>query len=173
MSNYGVWSPEERQVVQGWMDEVYAKFRSHVTAIRGSKLKKPLDELAGGRVFTGKQALELGLVDRIGTLQDAIAHAAGEAKITDYDVRVVPASKNFFEQIMEEAAGGDTDPRSVEVARRRLAGAVSGSLVELAMPHVRHLDARRVAMIRQALERLQFINENKVMLVMPEVLPPN
>ena len=35
-----------------------------------------IDALAGGRVYTGKQALELGLVDKIGTLQDAIAHIA-------------------------------------------------------------------------------------------------
>ena len=73
------------------MDDVYEVFKGHVQAIRGSRLKKPLDELAGGRVFTGKQALELGLVDRIGGLGDAIAYVAGQAKLTgDYDVRIVP-----------------------------------------------------------------------------------
>ena len=64
-----------------------------------------MDELAGGRVFTGKQALELGLVDKIGGLGDAIAHVAGQAKLTDYEVRVVPAPKNFLEQLIEEASG--------------------------------------------------------------------
>ena len=65
---------EERERLQAWMDDVYKVFKGHVLAIRGKRLKKPLDELAGGRVFTGKQALELGLVDRIGGLGDAIAY---------------------------------------------------------------------------------------------------
>ncbi len=80
-------------------------FKGHVQAIRGSRLKKPLDELAGGRVFTGKQALDLGLVDKIGGLGDAIAHVAGQAKLTDYEVRIVPAPKNFLEQLIEDASG--------------------------------------------------------------------
>ena len=80
---------DEKRVLKGWMDGVYVTFRKHVTDIRGDRLKKPIDELAGGRVFTGKQALELGLVDRIGTMQDAIAHVAAQAKLSgDYEVRV-------------------------------------------------------------------------------------
>ena len=55
--------PTEREQMQAWMDEIYGVFKGHVTAIRGNRLKKPIDELAGGRVYTGKQALELGLVD--------------------------------------------------------------------------------------------------------------
>ena len=50
--------------MQAWMDEIYGVFKDHVVAIRGTKLKKPIDELAGGRVYTGRQALELGLVDK-------------------------------------------------------------------------------------------------------------
>ena len=54
--------------MQGWMNDVYGVFKGHVVASRGAQLKKPIDELAAGRVFTGRQALELGLVDKIGTL---------------------------------------------------------------------------------------------------------
>ena len=70
------------------MDEIYGVFKGHVVAARGKRLKKPIDELAGGRVFTGQQALELGLVDRLGSLPDAIQHVAAEAKLGDYDIRV-------------------------------------------------------------------------------------
>ncbi len=59
--------------MQAWMNEIYEVFKGHVKANRGEKLEKPIDELAGGRVFTGEQALELGLVDGIGTLHDAIS----------------------------------------------------------------------------------------------------
>ena len=109
---------EERERLQAWMDEVYGVFKGHVQAIRGKRLKKPLDELAGGRVFTGKQALELGLIDKIGGLGDAIAHIAGQAKLTDYEVRVVPAPKNFLEQLIEEASGANDDKPGIGLAVR-------------------------------------------------------
>src|SRR5205823_586218 len=86
---YGsVFSKEERARLQSWMDKIYDVFKDHVVAIRGKRLKKPIDDLAGGRVYTGRQALELGLVDKIGTLRDAIDHVAAEAKLSDYEVRV-------------------------------------------------------------------------------------
>ena len=85
------------------LDEVYADFKKHVTDIRGNRLKKPIEDLAGGRVYTGKQALELGLVDRLGTLSDAVAFAADQAKLKTYDVRVVPEPKSFLERLMERA----------------------------------------------------------------------
>ena len=67
-----MFSDAERKKVQTWMNEVYGVFKGHVVAARGAKLKKPIDELAAGRVFTGQQALELGLVDEMGGLEDAI-----------------------------------------------------------------------------------------------------
>src|SRR5690606_39796438 len=66
-----------------WMDEIYGVFKDHVTEARGDKLKKPIDEIAGGRVYTGKQALELGLVDKIGGLDAAISDAAGKAGLDE------------------------------------------------------------------------------------------
>ena len=75
-SSDAVFSDAERKKVQTWMNDVYGVFKGHVVAARGAKLKKPIDELAAGRVFTGQQALELGLVDEIGSLEDAIRDAA-------------------------------------------------------------------------------------------------
>lgn len=164
-------TPAERERLQGWMDDVYKVFRGHVQAIRGNRLKKPLDELAGGRVFTGKQALELGLVDRIGGLGDAIAYVAGEAKLTDYDVRIVPAPKNFLEQLIEEAAGTAEETPGLDV-RGRMIAAGPESLVDLAMPFLRHLDARRVAAVKDALRHLQLLQREGVVLMMPEIAIP-
>src|SRR5262249_34656873 len=48
LSTSQVFSPGERERVQAWMDEIYAVFKGHVTAIRSDRLKKPIDELAGG-----------------------------------------------------------------------------------------------------------------------------
>ena len=104
-----VFSPGERLKMRSYMDEIYGVFKSHVTAVRGNRLKKPIDDIAGGRVYTGKQALELGLVDRLGTLHDAIKYVAEQAKLTDYELRVIPKPKNFLEQLMED--GSDNDGR--------------------------------------------------------------
>jgi protease-4 len=168
-----VFAPGERQRMRAWMDDVYSVFKGHVRASRGDRLKKPLDELAGGRVFTGKQALELGLVDKIGGLQDAIAHVATAAKLTDYDVRVVPAAKSFLEQIVEEAAGEDGENAPGIRLAAQLAGAAGSiSIVDLAMPHLRGLDPRRIAMVTAALGRLQLIQQEGVILMMPEIAAP-
>ncbi len=164
-------TPGERQRLQVWMDDVYAVFKGHVQAIRGARLKKPLDELAGGRVFTGKQALEHGLIDRIGGLGDAIAHVAGEAKLTDYDVRIVPAPKNFLEQIIEEASGASEDAPGLDVRARPVA-AGPASLVNLALPMLRHLEPRRVAAVTDALRHLQLLQREGVLLMMPETAIP-
>ena len=95
--------------MQAWMDDIYGVFKDHVVAIRGSKLKKPIDELAGGRVYTGKQALDLGLVDRLGTLSDAVKHVAEQAKLDKYEIRVVPEPKSFLQTLLGNAMGEDDD----------------------------------------------------------------
>jgi len=119
LSTDDIFTESERARMRAYMDEVYATFKQHVTGIRGQRLKKPLDELAGGRVYTGKQALELGLVDRLGTLSDAIAFAAGQAKIKDYDVRVVPEPRSFMEQLMEQISGGKSAEHGIGAAGHR------------------------------------------------------
>ena len=153
--------------MQGYMDEIYGVFKGHVTASRGDRLKKPIDELAGGRVFTGKQALELGLVDKIGTMEDAVKFVADKAKIKDYEVRVVPEPKNFIEQIMEASGGGKDDPKKLDAVTRgvKVAGP---SLVDLAAPYLKDLDPQRVRAITMALRQLQTLHQEGVALMMPE-----
>src|SRR5206468_10978503 len=107
---------EERAKIQAWMDEIYKVFKDHVVAARGQRLTKPIDDLAGGRVYTGRQALELGLVDKMGTLQDAVHAVAKQANLTEYDVRVVPEPKNIFEQLMESTGGGKDDKHHLDAA---------------------------------------------------------
>ena len=160
-----LFTESERARVRGFMDEVYAVFKKHVTDIRGNRLKKPIEELAGGRVYTGKQALELGLVDRLGTMSDALAFAASEAKIKDYDVRVLPEPKNFLEQLMEELSGDKDSSGHM--------GAVAGqdSLLKLAASWLRDLDPRRAAAVLSVLRRLETLQTEGVVLTMPEVLP--
>jgi protease-4 len=155
-------SDTERARMRAFMDEV---FKNHVTDIRGSRLKKPIDDLAGGRVYTGKQALELGLVDRLGTMSDAIAFAADQAKLQDYDTRVVPETKNFMQQWMEQVSGDKDESGHVSMA-----SAAGNSLIKLAAPYLQNLDPQRTATVASALLRLEILQKEGVVLSMPEIL---
>lgn len=65
-----------------------------------------VDGIARGRVWTGVDALELGLVDEMGGLEDAIAYAAEQAELGEkYRLKEYPERKPFFEQLMEEITG--------------------------------------------------------------------
>jgi protease IV len=164
-STADVFTDSERARVKLMMDEVYATFKSHVTEIRGSRLKKPIDDLAGGRVYTGKQALDLGLVDRLGTMSDAVEFAANQAKIKDYDVRVVPKAKTFLEQLMEQISGEKDEESDVRMTAR------GDSLFKLAAPYLQGLDPQRTAAIASVFQRLQILQQEAVVLTMPEILP--
>jgi protease-4 len=168
LSSDAIFSPSERQHMQAWMDEIYGVFKGHVVAARGSRLKKPIDDLAAGRVFTGKQALELGLVDKIGTLSDAIDFAAGQVKISDYDVRTVPQPRNFLQKIMEKSGGADNEPNHVTTAAARISmGGNSDSLLKLAAPYLAGIDPQHARLIFGALEQLQLMQHEGVVLTMP------
>jgi protease-4 len=172
LSSENVFSDAERQKIQSWMDEIYEVFKGHVIAVRGKRLKKPIDELAGGRVFTGKQALELGLVDRLGGLDDAIAYAAEQAKLKDYDVRVVPRPKNFLEMLVADLADDSDGSPTLQSLVRRL-GASRARLFDAALPLVGDLDPHRLRAVRQALGRLELIQRERAVLMMPEILVRN
>jgi protease IV len=158
---------EQRKTVQAWMDEVYDVFKGHVTKIRGDRLKKPIDELAGGRVFTGRQALELGLIDKVGTLADAVKFAAKEAKIDKYELRVVPEPKNVFEALLEATSGEKgEDEVALGFDGRQIS---QGKLLNAVLPHLQGLDPRRTEAVLRAFQQLEILQQEGVVLMMPEI----
>jgi len=85
--------------------EIYDDFISLVSETRGLK-PEYVNEIARGRVWTGTDALRLGLVDEMGGLEDAIAYAAVEAELgDDFRIRNYPEQKEFIEQLMQELTG--------------------------------------------------------------------
>jgi protease-4 len=94
-------SDPEKRFIQASVDSVYHTFKTRVSG--GRKLTMTMvDSLAQGRVWTGTHAKTNGLVDRIGTLQDAVNSAVRMAKISkdDYKLREYPEKKSILEQIM-------------------------------------------------------------------------
>jgi len=91
----------EKNVWQTRTEEIYETFTAKAAAGRNMSQDK-LKEVASGRVWTGVQAKERGLVDVLGNFNDAIEIAAEKAGIADdYKVRLYPRQKPFFEEFME------------------------------------------------------------------------
>ena len=103
-SDYGGFTPTERERVQKMMKTVYEDFVNKAAAGRGKSFDD-IDEIAQGRVWTGKQAQELGLVDELGGLDYAVSIAkeqAGFAKEDKVNLIVLPKQRPFFEQLLEQ-----------------------------------------------------------------------
>jgi protease-4 len=85
--------------------DIYGDFVTLVSETRGLK-PEFVDSIARGRVWTGSDAIKIGLVDKLGGLEDAIAYAAEQAKLgDDFRIRNYPEQKEFIEQLMLELTG--------------------------------------------------------------------
>jgi protease-4 len=100
----GPFTESERVVVRAMMVDAYDQFTSKAAEGRKMPVDK-LRKLAGGRVYTGRQALANGLVDELGTLHDAIQSAkqlAGIDKDAKVTIERLPEPTNFFESLFGE-----------------------------------------------------------------------
>ena len=94
-------STEEMAIVQREVDNVYSDFLRKVAEGRNQPAEH-IAKIAEGRVWSGIDALELGLVDEMGGLEDAIAYAAEIAGLgEDPSIRDYPQVKNFFDELKE------------------------------------------------------------------------
>jgi len=101
-------TPEEYLLVQEEVDAIYDQFLSRVAEGRGMT-KERVNEIARGRVWTGRDAMKIGLVDKLGGISDAIAYAAKKSNISAPKVLYYPLKKmdkwaDLFEQLEEEQA---------------------------------------------------------------------
>lgn len=91
---------EEAAVLQRFVERTYKDFKSRVAEGR-SKDTAYVETIAQGRVWTGQQALQNGLVDEIGGLDEAIAFAAKKANLKEYRVKAYPETKTLAEKLAE------------------------------------------------------------------------
>ncbi len=94
-------SPAIGKVIQRGIERGYHNFISLVANERNMSLKD-VDKIAQGRVWTGKRAVKLGLVDEIGDMKDAVAKAAELAKLSKYDTKLIKKELTPEEIILQE-----------------------------------------------------------------------
>jgi protease-4 len=122
------------------MEDIYDQFTEKAAKGRKMPLEK-LRELAGGRIYTGQQAKENGLVDELGTLSDAVIEAkklAGLDADAEVKIEVLPEPTNFFESLF-----GDLEAEK----ETRVGNAVESLAPELAAV------ARKAARLRKTFDR--------------------
>lgn len=98
----------ESAQMQKMINRGYDLFTKRVADGRGMA-QDSVKLIAEGRVWTGEQGLNIGLVDELGNLDDAVAHAAELAKVEKYRAVGYPAPDNPFEQLLNQTKGGYLD----------------------------------------------------------------
>jgi protease-4 len=94
---------EEGAKMQAFVERGYDLFLSRCAEGR-EKTKEEIDAIGQGRVWTGKQALDLGLVDALGGINVAIETAVALAEIEKYSINEYPVKKDFFMSLLESSS---------------------------------------------------------------------
>lgn len=147
---------QQRRLITNWMTQTYEQFTERVMTTRKDKIKD-IDEVAHGRIFLAKQARQLGMVDELGGLETALAHAAKVAKLKDdgYDVKIVPGTKTLGDILRGDG------PEARMPFRPQVTIAPDSIL--------RTLSPRQARLLRTQLQTIQLMQQRPVMLVSPYI----
>lgn len=108
-------SEGEKDKLQAYVNRGYELFTKRCAD--GRHLSQDSIKVIGeGRVWTGAHAKKIGLVDQLGSLEDAIAVAKKKAKVDEYTVLTYPAQQGMFESLMDEASGNSYADRKMKAA---------------------------------------------------------
>lgn len=106
----------EKTVAQAEVDTIYTLFKKRVADGRKMRLTQ-VDSVAQGRIWSGTEALQVGLVDKLGNLNDAIACAARMAGSDKYYVRTYPKVLTLLDKLMEKK---DPNTADLQMAKKVL-----------------------------------------------------
>jgi protease IV len=109
-------SPEEKQYMQELADSAFTQFKDVVTAGRSSKLKANLEDIANGKVFTAGTALNMGLIDQVGYLEDAQTYATTSAGLTGPTVVRYHDPPSLMQMLMASSNVGGATARGEGVS---------------------------------------------------------
>jgi len=93
-------SPEERSYLESKVENIHAQFIRAISEARGLPIEK-VKSIADGRVFTGEEALKLGLIDRLGNFWDAVAEAKRQAHLKSAKVVFFPKEKSLVDKLFK------------------------------------------------------------------------
>ncbi len=107
---------EEGKIVQANIEDTYERFLTRVGDAR-KMTRTAVNDVAQGRVWTGSKAKTLGLVDKLGSLDDAVQIAAKLAKLSKYRATEYPKPKEKVQQLIDQIRGDDDETNSAAQSR--------------------------------------------------------
>lgn len=155
------------ELVRRSMLGIYDTFKQRVLDGRGDRIKGDLEDLAGGRVYVGSAALEIGLVDQLGGLADAIRYVEDEAELESPSVYLLPEPKGALDALFGPPQKADPNGEFIGAAKRDAAPA-SGLARQLrGNGLVQLLDPWKQRELGRALSLLEAARGGAVMLISP------
>jgi protease-4 len=115
-------TPQEMAYMQAGVDTIYTTFKSRVSAGRKVSMEH-VDSIAQGRVWTGTDAIGIGLVDRIGNLDVALKSAAAKANLKEYGIATYPERVDQFRSMLKRLKGGPFTAATIKEAMKEELGA--------------------------------------------------
>jgi protease-4 len=162
------YTEEEENLIRESMLDVYATFKKRITDGRGNKIKGDLEKLAGGRVYSGKDALAIGLVDEIGGLNEAINKAAAMAKLEEFDTYLLPETRSPIETLFSAPAKDKDNPEFISMATPRKSIAPSlFSAQFMQSPALSLLGPEKKSQIIRFIQQAEAFRDQRVLLLAP------
>ena len=130
-------SEQEHSLMQGKVNRGYELFVKRCADGRSMSIDA-IKSIAEGRVWTGEQALENGLVDTLGNLNDALAIAIEKSGVEEYEVVSYPEKKDLLTQILEEFSSSQMQIHSLTNYSKYINyfdGLINGNAVQARMPY--------------------------------------
>jgi protease-4 len=106
-------SPYQTLLIQREVDHIYDVFTGKVATGRNLE-KSRVDSIGQGRVWSGHEAKNIGLIDDFGGLTDAVDLAASLSKTKDYRLISLPEQKEWFEELIDQITGNDPSAKLKE-----------------------------------------------------------
>ena len=104
---------EERVVIQNAIELIYAQFIKRVADGRKMTTAE-VDTIGQGRVWSGEDAIKIGLVDKLGGINDAIKYAAEKAKLKEYKLQYLPKQKDPIDELMKKLSGDEASETAIK-----------------------------------------------------------
>ena len=126
-------SAPAKTIIQQNVNNIYQRFLTLVADSRGSS-PEAVHDIAQGRVWTGEKAKELGLVDGLGNLEDAVAAAARIAGVSDYQQQIIQPPLDFQEQLLAALSRSEIAIGLIQAVAQRLPNHPFSALQPLQAP---------------------------------------
>jgi len=157
----------DKEFLLSVFNRIYGRFKERVLDGRRGKIApEKIEGLAGGRVYTGAQALELGLVDKLGGLREAINDASAQCQFSgDWRVDLFPRQTSLMDKVLKGPDPRDLDDAWLSVGARQLLQADAATLREFQL--LKSVNPELARKVATALGQAALMAKGEVLLVAP------